>query len=110
MSKEIEHGTYSAYFNGCTCQPCKDAGSAVRRNGTLDRFLAGKTRKPPLFNPWDRTTPYDDTDPRHGTLGGYTWGCRCPWCRQAGIDYRAHKKLGLKLPKGYNAKHAEGGI
>lgn len=101
------HGTPSAYFNGCTCAECKAAGKRYRTEGTMDAFLAGKTRKPPLFMPDDRTTPYDETDPRHGGLSAYTQGCRCPWCKEAGKADRAHRKLGLKLPRGWNAKHPE---
>lgn len=78
-----------------------------RTEGTMQQYLEGKARKPPLFQPDDRTTPYDEEDPRHGTLGAYTMGCRCGWCTQAGKAYREYRKLGLKLPKDYNAKFPE---
>lgn len=68
------------------------------------RYLAGHTRVAPLFSPDDRTVPYDATDPRHGTLYGYTAGCLCTWCRTAGSAYRSYRKLGEKLPKGWRAQ------
>lgn len=109
---ETTHGTPSAYFNGCTagpegkaCDDCKAAGKTYREEGTYASFMAGATRKPPLFYPHDRTMAYDEDDPRHGMLSAYTQGCRCPWCSMAGVAYREHKKLGLKLPKGWNARH-----
>lgn len=102
------HGTPSAYFNGCGCPACKTAGARVRTEGTHAAYLAGKTHTPPLFYPWDRTTPFDSNDPRHGGLSAYTLGCRCPWCREAGKVYREYKKQGLKLPKHFNVRNQEG--
>lgn len=98
------HGTPSAYFNGCRCDLCKAAGKRFRTEGNHDDFVTGKSRKPPLFMPGDRTTPYDEADPRHGSLGAYTSGCRCSWCRAAGREYRKYHKSDLKLPKGWNAR------
>lgn len=69
-----------------------------------ERYLAGRTRVPPLFDPADRTTPYDPDDPRHGTVYGYAHGCLCTWCSTAGQAYRRHRKLGLRLPKGWRAQ------
>src|SRR3954462_2141556 len=84
------------------------ATQAARRSGaTFQAYLEGKTRKPPLFHPDDPTRPFDPDDSRHGTLSAYTSGCRCMWCRMAGKDHRAYKKAGLKLPKGFNVRHAE---
>lgn len=105
--QNINHGTPSAYFNGCTCDACKAAGRKYRQEGTMEAFLEGKTRKPPLFMPDDRTQPYDEDDPRHGGLSAYTQGCRCPWCREAGAYYRECRKLGIPMPKGWNARHPE---
>jgi len=114
MTESTVHGTSSAYFNGCTagpnggaCDACKAAGRSRRQEGTYAAFLAGATTKQPLFLPGDRTTPYDAADQRHGTLSAYTQGCLCPWCRLAGKAYRDHLKLGLKLPKGYNAQNQD---
>lgn len=107
MTDSITHGNYSAYFNGCRCGPCIEAGRQYRRRGTYDRFIAGKTRKQPLFHPNDRTEAYDVTDPRHGSLSAYTMGCRCPWCVEAGRAYRAFRKAGLTMPTDWNS-HADG--
>lgn len=102
---DLAHGTPSAYFSGCGCPSCKAAGHKYRSEGTYHAFLEGRTKTPPLFLPGDRSTPYDPDDPRHGKLSAYTRGCRCPWCIIAGEDHRAHAKLGLKLPQGYNARN-----
>lgn len=76
-----------------------------RADGGYADYLAGKTRKPPLFASWDPTEPYDELDPRHGTPSAYTSGCRCPWCRLAARASRQARKLGEPLPKGWNARH-----
>lgn len=78
-----------------------------RAGGTFDAYLDGKTRKPPLFMPWDPTEAYDELDSRHGTPSAYTSGCRCPWCRHAGRASRNARKTGVPLPKGWNAKDGD---
>lgn len=75
-----------------------------RRAGTMDDYLAGKARKPPLFQPYDPTEPYDEMDSRHGTHSAYTAGCRCTWCRLAGVQWRRYKKAGVPWPKGFNVR------
>ena len=71
------------------------------------RFQAGEVKTAPLFWPNDRTIPYDEFDLRHGKLASYTRGCRCSWCKLAGKAHRDAKKIGLKLPKHYNARFPE---
>ncbi|AYN55919.1 hypothetical protein PBI_COLTRANE_48 [Microbacterium phage Coltrane] len=92
-AKAGQVGTHSAYFNGCRCTPCSEAGARHRLEGNHEAYEAGRTRKPPLFIKGDRTVAFDSTDPRHGTMTGYTTGCRCPKCYQAGVDYRAARKV-----------------
>jgi hypothetical protein len=57
--------------------------------------------------PHDRTVAFDPDDLRHGTHSAYTAGCRDTWCIEAGKAVRAYAKLGLKLPKGFNARYPE---
>lgn len=102
-----KHGTASAYFNGCSCQPCTQAGAKARAEGNHEAYRAGKTRKPPLFVEGDRTTPFDEEDQRHGTVSAYSMGCRCAWCRAAGKAYRDSRKSGKPLPKDWNARYAQ---
>ncbi|UGL62015.1 hypothetical protein SEA_SKYLORD_48 [Microbacterium phage Skylord] len=96
-------GTHSAYFNGCRCTPCSDAGARHRAEGNHDAYEAGRTRKPPLFVKGDRTVAFDPDDERHGGISAYTMGCRCPRCDFAGRFYRSERKAGRPLPKGWRA-------
>lgn len=88
----IKHGTASAYFNGCRCDQCKEAGRLHRQKGNHAAFEAGTARKPPLFMLGDRTQPFDESDSRHGSISAYSMGCRCPKCKDAGKAYREARK------------------
>lgn len=108
MSRDPIHGTASAYFNGCRCPECREAGRLYRLEGTHEAYLAGRTRVPPLFIEGDRTTAFDPDDQRHGSISAYSRGCRCHLCFEAGRAYRSFRRLNEQLPKGWNARNPEG--
>ena len=60
--QDAEHGSRTAYRNGCTCDLCR-TGNTERAREQRERKMGDMTGIP------------------HGTMRAYTRGCRCAECR-----------------------------
>lgn len=60
--QDAEHGSRTAYRNGCKCDLCR-AGNTTRAREQRERKMGDLTGIP------------------HGTMRAYTRGCRCTECR-----------------------------
>ena len=75
-----EHGTASMYDYGCTCEPCRLAGTQRRTEMLLNQ---------------------DDEKVKHGTARRYRLGCRCGACRTAKeLEYMRSQLYGRETTPG----------
>lgn len=79
------HGTSTAYRNGCRCEECRAGNTARHKRLREKRYLAAASGKIPA-------------DVEHG-IGAYcNWGCRCPTCVAAAV--RRNRELSKRVQAG----------
>jgi hypothetical protein len=86
----VQHGTMNEYGNyGCRCDECKEAAAQYQKGKAstpcpqCGKSIWGRFRPGALCRECDfarRRTPLDQW---HGTVNGYSRGCRCRACKDA---------------------------
>ena len=93
------HGSRTGYNLGCRCPKCSEAHSAYIRvhYANSDRKGICIARLRELEH---------KENPFHGTITGYSYGCRCDRCKNAAKQHYTSPEVRIAAAKGFRARYA----
>lgn len=98
------HGTLRRFRTGCRCDACYEKQNAYWRE-----YRSRKRAETPKAPRAPRVERREVRDDQHGTITGYSYGCRCDSCKQARRDYyQLSKRPKEQIPHGTLTKYRYG--